>query len=61
MVSSYGCIIDHRDDDYGRHREYREQEEHRGGDYDRDYDSVETATNVGIMTTGIRRTGRNRQ
>ena len=37
LLTSYGCIW-HRDDDYGRQREYREHEEHRGGGYERDYE-----------------------
>ncbi len=38
MVSSYGCIIAHRDDDYGRGHEYWEHDERRDGGYDRNYD-----------------------
>jgi hypothetical protein len=39
LLSSYGCIVEHRDDDYGRHREeYREHEEHREGGYERGYE-----------------------
>ncbi len=39
MITSYGCIVEHRDDDYQRHREeYREHEEHRDDRFDRDHD-----------------------
>ncbi len=39
MLASYGCIVAHRDDDYGRHREeYREHEEHRNDGHEREYD-----------------------
>ncbi len=38
LLTSYGCIVAHRDDDYGRGHEYREHEEHRDRGYDRDRD-----------------------
>ena len=39
MFVSVGCIVEHRDDEYQRHREeYREHDEHRDGGYERDYD-----------------------
>lgn len=39
MLMSYGCIFEHRDDEYrGHHEEYREHEEQRRGGHERDYD-----------------------
>ncbi len=39
LFASNSCIVEHRDDEYGRHREeFREHEEHRDGNRDRDYD-----------------------
>ncbi len=39
VLTSYGCIVEQRDDEYGRHHEgYRDHEEHRDGDYERDRD-----------------------
>ena len=39
MLASYGCIVEHRDDEYQRHREgYREHEEHRNGGFERNHD-----------------------
>ncbi len=38
MLTSYGCVIEHRDDEHRRHHEeYREHEEHEDRDRDRDY------------------------
>ncbi len=38
MLTSYGCIIWHHDDDYERqHHEYRDHEERRDGDHERDH------------------------
>jgi hypothetical protein len=38
VLTSYGCIWWHRDDEYQRqHHEYRDHEEHRDGDRDRDH------------------------
>jgi hypothetical protein len=37
MLTSFGCVIEPRDDEYRRHHEeYREQEEHRDGGYERE-------------------------
>ncbi len=40
VLTSYGCVVETRDDEYRRNREeYREHEEHREDrDRDRDYD-----------------------
>lgn len=39
MLASFGCIVEHRDDEYRRqHDEFREHEEHRDGGHERDYD-----------------------
>ncbi len=41
LLSSFGCFVERRDDDYRRHREeYREREEHRDQDrwQDRNHD-----------------------
>lgn len=39
MLTSYGCFVEHRDDDYERgRRDYREHEEHRGGGHEREYE-----------------------
>ncbi len=39
LLTSFGCFVERRDDDYRRHREeYREHEEHRDRGHERDYD-----------------------
>ena len=39
MLTSYGCIVERRDDEYQRNRgEYREHEEHRNDGHEGDYD-----------------------
>jgi hypothetical protein len=39
ILTSYGCIVERRDDQYRRdHEQYRQHEEHRNGDHERDSD-----------------------
>lgn len=38
LLTSSGCVLVHRDNDYEREHAYREHEEHRGRGYDRDHD-----------------------
>jgi hypothetical protein len=38
ILTSYGCILERRGDDYGRQHEYRDHGDHRDGGYERDRD-----------------------
>jgi hypothetical protein len=38
LLTSYGCILEHRDGDYGRHHEYGDHRDHSDSGYERDRD-----------------------